>query len=137
MSTDRTHILNVSWNAFLPDGAKGGMDNPIGRGLLNGWQLSGISSMASGIPIRLSFVGDAGAESISAAYFGTADVVGPSFSGGNGLSPKYSCDPRLPRNRSRRKDPRRRLYRGAGRSERTATSYRRTTSGRPHGSTTT
>ena len=93
---DRTHVLNVSWNAFLPDGARGGMNNAVGRGLLNGWQLSGISSMASGIPIRLRFSGDAAAESISAAYFGTADVVGPSLSAdGDGLSPAYTCDPRL------------------------------------------
>jgi hypothetical protein len=95
LDQDRTHVLNVSWNAFLPDAAKGGINNPIGRGLLNGWQLSGISSMASGIPYRLSFTGDAGGRGISAAYFGTPDVVGPSNSGGNGLSPVYSCDPTL------------------------------------------
>ena len=96
LDQDRTHVLNVSWNAFLPDGAHGGMNNPIGRGLLNGWQLSGISSMASGIPYRLSFSGNAASRGISAAYFGTADVVGPSNGGGNGLSPVYTCDPTLP-----------------------------------------
>ena len=95
LDTDRTHVLNVSWNAFLPDAAKGGMNNPIGRGLLNGWQVSGISSMASGIPYRLSFAGDAASGAMSAAYFGTADVVGPSNSGGNGLAPKYTCNPTL------------------------------------------
>jgi hypothetical protein len=95
LNEDRTHVLNVSWNAFLPDGAQGAMNNAFGRGLLNGWQLSGISSMASGIPYRLSFSGAAAAGSISAAYFGTADVVGPSNSGGNGLAPKYTCDPAL------------------------------------------
>jgi Carboxypeptidase regulatory-like domain/TonB-dependent Receptor Plug Domain len=95
LNTDRTHVLNVSWNAFLPDGARGAMDNPIGRGLLNGWQLSGISSMASGIPFRLSFSGNAGSNAIAAAYFGTADVVGPGLTGGNGLAPVYTCDPRL------------------------------------------
>ena len=95
LDQDRTHVLNVSWNAFLPDGAKGAMNNPVGRGLLNGWQVSGISSLASGIPYRLSFAGDAAAGSIGAAYFGTADVVGPSNSGGNGLTPAYTCDPRL------------------------------------------
>ncbi len=95
LDTDRTHVLNVSWNAFLPDGAKGGMNNPIGRGMLNGWQVSGISSMASGVPYRLSFAGDAASSAISAAYFGTADVVGPSNSGGNGLAPVYTCDPTL------------------------------------------
>src|SRR4029079_15817862 len=59
LGEDRTHVLNVSWNAFLPDAAKGAMNNPIGRGLLDGWQVSGISSLASGIPIRLSFGGGA------------------------------------------------------------------------------
>jgi Carboxypeptidase regulatory-like domain/TonB-dependent Receptor Plug Domain len=92
---DRTHVLNISWNAFLPDGARGSMDNWFGRGLLNGWQLSGISSLASGIPYRLGFSGAAAAGSIAASYFGTADVVGPSLSGGNGLAPVYTCDPTL------------------------------------------
>jgi hypothetical protein len=95
LDADRTHVLNVSWNAFLPDGAKGAMDNAIGRGLLSGWQLSGISSMASGIPFRIGFTGAASNESIATAYFGTADVVGPSTTRGNALSPVYTCDPRL------------------------------------------
>jgi hypothetical protein len=95
LNSDRTHVLNVSWNAFLPDGARGAMNNALGRGLLNGWQISGISSMASGIPYRLSFTGNAGSESVSAAYFGTTDVVGPTNSGGNGLAPVFTCDPRL------------------------------------------
>lgn len=95
LGSDRRHVLNVSWNAFLPNGARGAMDNPVGRGLLNGWQLSGISSLASGIPIRLSFAGDAASGAVGAAYFGSADVVGPSNSGGNGLTPQLTCDPRL------------------------------------------
>jgi len=95
LASDRTHTLNVSWNAFIPDGAKGSMNNTFGRGLLNGWQLSGISSLASGIPIRPTFSGPAGSASVAAAYFGTADVVGPSNTGGNALVPVYTCDPRL------------------------------------------
>ena len=59
LPTDRTHILNVSWNAFLPDGARGSLDNVVLRGVLNGWQLSGISTLASGIPVTLQFTGDA------------------------------------------------------------------------------
>lgn len=97
LPSDRTHVLNVSWNAFLPDGARGGMNNWLGRGVLNGWQLSGISSMASGIPIRPTFSGAAGSPSTAAAYFGTADVVGPSNSSGNALAPVYTCDPRTGR----------------------------------------
>src|SRR5262249_34124347 len=60
---------------------------------LNGWQLSGISTLASGIPITPTFSGDAASSAISAAYFGTADVVGPSNSSGNGLAPVYTCNP--------------------------------------------
>ena len=85
----------MSWNAFLPDGARGALDNPVFRGLLNGWQLSGISTMASGIPIRPTFSGDAASAAVSSAYFGTADVVGPSNTAGNGLAAVYPCDPRL------------------------------------------
>jgi hypothetical protein len=95
LAEDRTHVLNVSWNAFLPDAARGAMNNPVGRGIFNGWQLSGISSLASGIPIRPTFSGSAGNKTVATAYFGTADVVGPSNSGGNALSPVYTCDPRL------------------------------------------
>ena len=73
------------------------MNNPIGRGLFNGWQLSGISSLASGIPVRLSFGGDAASGGIAVAYFGTADVVGPSNGGGNALAPVY--DPATARGR--------------------------------------
>ena len=101
LRTDRTHILNVSWNAFLPDGARGGLDNAVLRGVLNGWQVSGISTLASGIPVWLQFSGDAASPAIAAAYFGTADVVGPgdpqgnSGGQGNALAPVYPCDPRL------------------------------------------
>jgi hypothetical protein len=94
---DRTHILNVSWNAFLPDGARGAMDNPFGRGLLNGWQLSGISTMASGVPIWLGFQGPAGGGQVARAYYGTPDIINLTTQGGqgNGLSPVWTCDPRL------------------------------------------
>jgi hypothetical protein len=95
LSSDRTHTLNVSWNAFLPDAAQGKMANAVTRGLLNGWQVSGISTLASGIPIVPVFSGAAASGSIAAAYFGTSDVVGPNNSGGNALAPVYTCDPRL------------------------------------------
>jgi hypothetical protein len=97
LPSDRTHILNVSWNAFLPDGARGAMDNGFGRGLLNGWQLSGISTMASGVPIFLGFGGQAGSNDLSRAIFGTPDIIGnPGPGGGNrgALVPIYTCDPR-------------------------------------------
>jgi hypothetical protein len=92
---DRTHIFNLSWNTFLPDAAKG--NNPVLRGVLNGWQLSGISTVASGIPIWLGFSGAAGDKTIAQAYYGTPDVVVLVAPGTeqSGLSPVYTCDPRL------------------------------------------
>jgi hypothetical protein len=96
LASDRTHILNMSWNAFLPDGARGKIDNAVMRGVLNGWQLSGISTLASGVPIVPAFSGDAASAAIATSYFGTADVVGPSNAQGNtALAAVYSCDPRL------------------------------------------
>jgi hypothetical protein len=94
---DRTHIFNVSWNAFLPDGAKGALNNPIGRGALNGWQMSGISTLASGVPIYLGFSGQAGSNGVTQAIFGTPDIIGnpgPGGGGRGGLVPIYTCDPR-------------------------------------------
>jgi hypothetical protein len=94
---DRTHIFNVSWNAFLPDPI-GESGNAIGKGVLNGWQLSGISTFASGIPIWLGFGGPAGTNNAEVAYYGTPDITvltGPG-GGGDGLSPVYTCDPSLP-----------------------------------------
>lgn len=95
---DRTHIFNLSWNAFLPDGARGPLDNPVFRGVLNGWQLSGISTLASGVPIFLGFSGQAGGDGVTQAIFGTPDIIGnPGPGGGDrgGLAPIYTCDPRL------------------------------------------
>ena len=94
---DRTHILNVSWNAFLPDGAKGKMDNAFGRGLLNGWQLSGISTFASGTPIWLGFSGPAGSARRQPGVLRHAGHCPRSPArarNGDGLAPIYTCDPR-------------------------------------------
>jgi len=89
LDEDRRHIFNLSWNALLPDGS-GVLNNAFGRGLLDGWQLSGISTFTSGAPIRLSFSGDAAGNGVSQAYFGTPDVVGPAGGPSNGLR-RCSC----------------------------------------------
>jgi hypothetical protein len=95
---DRRHILNASWNAVMPNGARGRLDTRVGRGLLNGWQLSGISTLTSGTPILLSLSGDAAIPGVAQAYFGTPDAVGSDQQysrPGNALSPVLTCDPRL------------------------------------------
>ncbi len=114
---DRTHIFNLSWNAFLPDGARGGLDNAVMRGVLNGWQLSGISTLASGVPVFLGFGGQASGDAVTQAIFGTPDIIGnPGPGGGDrgGLSPVYTCDPRLGGNYGRREAVRHQLHRHPG-----------------------
>jgi hypothetical protein len=93
LNTDRSHILNVSWNAFLPDGARGKIDNASCAACSTGGSSPASPTLASGIPITPIFSGDAASGAVSASYFGTADVVGASNSGGNALAPVYSCDP--------------------------------------------
>ena len=81
---------------FCPTAANGAMDNTFGRGLLNGWQLSGISTFASGIPIWFKFDGPAGDAGASRAYYGTGDTIILRDNGNQtvgGLAPVYTCNP--------------------------------------------
>jgi hypothetical protein len=92
---DRTHILNLSWNYMAPDlTSKGGF---LG-GLLNGWQLSGISTYASGLPVSLSFSGDLAADGMNQAWWGTPDHVGYRVQNTVGdqnaaIAPLLTCNP--------------------------------------------
>lgn len=53
---DRTHIFNVSYNYNMPNLSP--FNNLLSRGLLNGWQMSGITTFSSGTPVNLRFNGD-------------------------------------------------------------------------------
>jgi hypothetical protein len=93
LPTDRTHVLNVSWTWQLGEAVKKGR---IGKGLLNHWHLSGVSTFSSGRPIRVGFIGDlAGA---GTAWWGTPDhtaFAGSYYSGAGGaITPVFTCDPR-------------------------------------------
>jgi hypothetical protein len=72
---DRTHIFNVSYNYYFPDLARGAFSNPVMRGVLNGWQMSGITTFRSGTPLRIRFAANndrgLGANDIARAWFGT------------------------------------------------------------------
>ena len=74
LSYDRTHVANLSWNYMVPDLTKS--ENGFLKGLLNGWQLSGISNFSSGIPIRVSLSGDLASDGMQQAWFGSPDVMG-------------------------------------------------------------
>jgi Carboxypeptidase regulatory-like domain len=85
---DRTHILSLAYNIDVP----GPKRNPLGKQVLNGWQLSGISQFQSGGPLvqgtsTLSIGGTmANGQPISAINIaGTPDTS---------IHPILTCDPR-------------------------------------------
>jgi hypothetical protein len=94
LAYDRTHILNLSYNYAVPDLIKKG--GVLGS-LVNGWQLSGITTWASGVPISVGFSGDIAANSIAQAWFGTPDHVGfrvqNAVASGSAITPVFTCDP--------------------------------------------
>jgi hypothetical protein len=97
LAYDRTHILNVSWNYQAPDVTKKG---GVLGGILNGWQVSGISTWASGVPLSVQFSGDIGGSNVGQAWWGTPDHRGYSAQNGLGdgsvsIAPVYTCDPVL------------------------------------------
>jgi hypothetical protein len=94
---DRTHVFNLSYNYSLPKLARGGLDNLFTRGVLNGWQMSGITTFQSGTPIRLRFTGDLAAASAAVAWYGSDafNVQGQSV---GAITPVYTRNPSISNN---------------------------------------
>jgi hypothetical protein len=96
---DRTHIFSASYNYMFPDATqKGGF---LGA-LANGWQLSGITTWASGVPYSIGFGGDIASGGVENAWWGTPDHVpfriqGAGGAGGNAsaIAPMLTCNPGL------------------------------------------
>jgi hypothetical protein len=91
---DRTHVFNLSYNYNLPKLARGSFDHAITRGILNGWQMSGITTFQTGTPIRLRFSGDLAGASQGLAWWGTDAFVSNGQSAG-AITPVYLGDPRI------------------------------------------
>jgi hypothetical protein len=89
---DRTHVFNLSYNYTMPKLARGSMDNKFTRGLLNGWQMSGITTFQTGIPIRLRFSGDIAGAGAAVAWYGSDafNVLGQSV---GAITPVYVRNP--------------------------------------------
>jgi hypothetical protein len=67
---DRPHIFNASYNLRVPDPIDRD-GNGLLRQVLNGWQVSGITSYRSGAPLRLRLAGDIATEQMALAWWGT------------------------------------------------------------------
>ena len=89
---DRTHVFNLSYNWNLPKLARGAFSNWFTRGALNGWQMSGITTYQSGIPIRLRFTGDISGAGAQVAWFGS-DAFNVFGQSAGAITPVYLRDP--------------------------------------------
>jgi hypothetical protein len=98
---DRTHIFNLSYNYNLPNLAPQGFNNVISRAVLNGWQMSGITTFQSGIPVRLRFNGDIASGGVGLAFFGTDAFDGGGGGAGNAgaVTPVYLGNPAVKNNK--------------------------------------
>jgi hypothetical protein len=84
---DRTHIFNLSYNYNFPDFARGGFRNWFTKGALNGWQMSGITTVQSGRPIRVRFTGALTGNSVLFSFFGNNGVAGGNSPAASGIAP--------------------------------------------------
>jgi hypothetical protein len=96
LPSDRRHQATLSWTWHLGEKHQGGFK----AALLNGWNLSGVSTYSSGQPIRVGFGnGDINQDGIHRAWFGTQDHANFDATGGDqgpgDITPTYSCDPRI------------------------------------------
>jgi hypothetical protein len=90
---DRTHVFNLSYNWNIPDLARGRFVNGFTKAVLNGWQMSGITTFQSGNPIRLRFLGDLASAGVGPAWFGT-DAFGNIGLNTGAVTPIYRGNPR-------------------------------------------
>ena len=93
---DRTHVFNLSYNWSVPRIARGSFANPITRGVFNGWQVSGITTVQSGIPIRLRFTGDIATAGNALGWYGSDAFNGTNAGASLGaVTPIYLGNPQV------------------------------------------
>jgi hypothetical protein len=89
-------VFNLSYNWSLPRLARGGFANPVTRGIFNGWQISGITTVQSGTPIRLKFVGDIATTGQAVAWYGSDAFNIPNSGASLGaVTPVYLGNPQV------------------------------------------
>ena len=93
---DRTHVFNLSYNWSVPKIARGSFSNPVTRGVFNGWQVSGITTVQSGIPIRLRFTGDIASAGTALGWYGSDAFNGVNAGASLGaVTPVYLGNPQV------------------------------------------
>ncbi|PYS73607.1 MAG: hypothetical protein DMF69_04365, partial [Acidobacteria bacterium] len=93
---DRTHVFNMSYNWSLPDIARGSWKNAFTNGVFNNWQISGITTIQSGRPVRLKFLGDIATGSQAVGWYGSDAFNGTNAGASLGaVTPIYLANPAL------------------------------------------
>ena len=89
-------IGDLSYSLMIPDPIRSG-GNAVLRGLLDGWQVSGITSYRSGLPFHVTFSGDIMREDVQRAWWGTDGHAPPIYNGGNAgaITPVFLGNPQL------------------------------------------
>lgn len=86
---DRTQSLSFNYIYDLPSAARKGsfLDNPVSRVVLNGWQLSGLTSISSGAPINVTY----GVSGVSPT------LLNREITGSEDIAPRvvFTCNPNL------------------------------------------
>ncbi len=91
---DRTHVFNMTYNYLAPDIARGGFKNWFTTAVFNGWQMSGITTFSSGVPIKLKFGGDIAGGGIAASWVGS-DSFGQAGTSTGAIAPVLSRNPQV------------------------------------------
>jgi hypothetical protein len=88
---DRTHIVNMAWLYELPGSKR--LSNPIARGVLGDWNVSGTVTLASGAPTGVSFTTVSGVDLIGGGDGQRINVNGNPNLGGSQRSVTRWFDP--------------------------------------------
>jgi hypothetical protein len=89
LAYDHTQIFNAGYVLHLPDPIKGNaFGQKVAGGVLNGWQLSGMTSYQSGAPIQPNSGGNMNG---SFGVFGSSNLVGTAD---DGVTARLVCDPK-------------------------------------------
>lgn len=93
---DRTHVFNMSYNWSVPDLARGGFSNAFTDAVFNKWQISGITTVQSGTPIRLRFTGDIAQGAQAVGWYGSDAFNGTNAGASIGaITPVYLGNPQV------------------------------------------
>ena len=91
LSFDRTQSLVINYLYNVPDGARKGtfLNNVMGQTVLNGWQISGMTSVSSGAPVNATYNVSNGGATISGSQ------LNREITGSEDVSPRpvFTCDP--------------------------------------------